>query len=73
MGETIKSRSMLETVILVCGLVGCLLLNMVIDNTPTAVHRIRHQPHSTSLSSLQLCAVCKSFSNLFTPSSANIV
>ena len=29
-GETIKSWSMLETIISVCGLVGCLLLNMVI-------------------------------------------
>ncbi|NKN80579.1 hypothetical protein HF633_12470, partial [Weissella cibaria] len=28
--ETIKSWSMLETIISVCGLVGCLLLNMVI-------------------------------------------
>ncbi|MGG8309108.1 hypothetical protein ACQQ2M_27880, partial [Escherichia coli] len=27
---TIKSWSMLETIISVCGLVGCLLLNMVI-------------------------------------------
>ena len=29
-GETIKSWSMLETIISVCGLVGCLLLNMAI-------------------------------------------
>lgn len=29
-GETIKFWLMLETIILVCGLVGCLLLNMVI-------------------------------------------
>ena len=29
-GETIKSWSMLETILSVCGLVGCLLLNMVI-------------------------------------------
>ena len=29
-GETIKSWSMLETIISLCGLVGCLLLNMVI-------------------------------------------
>ena len=29
-GETIKSWSMLETIISVCGLVGCLLLGMVV-------------------------------------------